>query len=131
LIPIPTNRIAAKTNTRCGHWNNLRISLIKFHLGAPIFRVLGLPGTGTRLEKVELERLLGGPPRIALEDIVKHPRLPAARKVYLDRFLEVYAIRFWRGCSSSQGESSFSISWSSLRPRRTRSAATPGSRSGF
>ncbi len=68
----------------------MRISLIKFHLGAPIFRVLGPPGTGTRLEKVELERLLGGPPRIALEDIVKHPRLPAARKVYLDRFLEVY-----------------------------------------
>jgi hypothetical protein len=45
---------------------------------------------GAILEEVETERLLGGPPRIAFEDIVGHPRLPEARKLYLDRFLEVY-----------------------------------------
>jgi hypothetical protein len=38
----------------------------------------------------EIERLIGGPPRITVEDIVRHPRLPEARKLYLDRFLEVY-----------------------------------------
>lgn len=38
----------------------------------------------------EILRLLGGPPRIGLEEIVSHPRLPQARKVYIDRFLEVY-----------------------------------------
>src|SRR5262245_19710852 len=42
------------------------------------------------LEHAEVEHLLGGSPRIALEDIVRHPRLPEARKLYLDRFLEVY-----------------------------------------
>jgi hypothetical protein len=38
----------------------------------------------------EIERLIGGPPRIALDDIIRHPRLAQARKLYLDRFLEVY-----------------------------------------
>jgi hypothetical protein len=32
----------------------------------------------------------GGAPRLALEDIVGHPRLRDARKAYLDRFLDVY-----------------------------------------
>jgi hypothetical protein len=43
------------------------------------------------LEQAEIERLLGRTPRLALEDIVNHPRLPEARKVYLDQFLKVYA----------------------------------------
>ena len=38
----------------------------------------------------EIEGLLGRPPRLALDDIVNHPRLPEAHKAYLDRFLEVY-----------------------------------------
>jgi hypothetical protein len=42
------------------------------------------------LDTTEIERLLGGPPRLALEDIVRHPRLPAARKAFIDSFLEVY-----------------------------------------
>jgi hypothetical protein len=42
------------------------------------------------LEEAEIARLLGAPPRIVFADIVKHPRLPEARKRYLDRFLEVY-----------------------------------------
>jgi hypothetical protein len=42
------------------------------------------------LQEEEIARLLGTPPRIAFQDIVKHPRLPEARKRYLDRFLDVY-----------------------------------------
>jgi hypothetical protein len=42
------------------------------------------------LDDSELARLIGGPPRLALEDIIKHPRLPEARRLYLDRFLQVY-----------------------------------------
>ncbi|MEA2910206.1 MAG: hypothetical protein QOJ15_2287 [Bradyrhizobium sp.] len=42
------------------------------------------------MEEAEIERLLGGPPRVGIEDIVNHPRLAQARKVYLDRFLDVY-----------------------------------------
>jgi hypothetical protein len=42
------------------------------------------------LEDTEIQRLIGGPPRLTLEDIARHPRLPEARKVYLERFLEVY-----------------------------------------
>lgn len=38
----------------------------------------------------EIERLLGGPPRLMVEDIFGHPRMSEARRVYLDRFLEVY-----------------------------------------
>jgi len=42
------------------------------------------------VEDAELERLIGGPPRLAYEDIVRHPRLREAVGVYLDRFLAVY-----------------------------------------
>jgi hypothetical protein len=42
------------------------------------------------LEQADIERLLGGAPRLALDDIVKHPRLPEARKVYLAHFLNLY-----------------------------------------
>jgi hypothetical protein len=38
----------------------------------------------------EIERLMGGPPRLTSQDIMNHPRLPEARKLFLDRFLEVY-----------------------------------------
>ncbi len=38
----------------------------------------------------DVERLMGGPPRLAYEDIVRHPRLHDAVGVYLDRFLAVY-----------------------------------------
>ena len=38
----------------------------------------------------DIERVIGVPPRIAFADIVAHPRLAEARKVYIDRFLEVY-----------------------------------------
>lgn len=41
-------------------------------------------------EQAELERLVGRPLRLTLDEIVNHPRLPEARKVYLDRFLSVY-----------------------------------------
>jgi DNA-binding MarR family transcriptional regulator len=42
------------------------------------------------LEQAEIERLIGGAPRIAYDDLVAHPRLREACKVYLDRFLAVY-----------------------------------------
>jgi DNA-binding transcriptional ArsR family regulator len=42
------------------------------------------------VEKSDIERLLGGPQRITYENIVAHPRMPEARKLYIDRFLEVY-----------------------------------------
>jgi hypothetical protein len=42
------------------------------------------------LDTAEIEGLLGGPPRLAFDDIVNHPRLPEARRVFIDRFLEVY-----------------------------------------
>jgi hypothetical protein len=42
------------------------------------------------LEDAEIARLIGGAPRLTLEDIVAHPRLPEARKLFIDRFLEVY-----------------------------------------
>jgi DNA-binding MarR family transcriptional regulator len=45
---------------------------------------------GATLEQDEIERLVGGAPRLAYEDIVGHPRLPEARKLYLDRFLALY-----------------------------------------
>jgi hypothetical protein len=38
----------------------------------------------------KIERVLGRRPRLSYDDIVGHPRLPQARKVYIDRFLEVY-----------------------------------------
>ncbi len=45
---------------------------------------------GKSSEQVELERIVGSPLRLTLQEIVNHPRLPEARKVYLDRFLNVY-----------------------------------------
>jgi hypothetical protein len=42
------------------------------------------------LYEAEIRQLLGRTPRLKLEDIVAHPRLPEAIKVYLDRFLDVY-----------------------------------------
>jgi hypothetical protein len=45
---------------------------------------------GAGLEDVEIERLLGGPPRLSLQGIVSHPRFAEARRVYLDHFLRVY-----------------------------------------
>ncbi len=43
------------------------------------------------MEQADIERLAGGPPRLSLEDIVNHPRLAEARKVFLDRFLALYS----------------------------------------
>ena len=45
----------------------------------------------TTLQQTEIEHLIGGAPRVTIEDIVGHPRLPEARKVYLDRFLDLYS----------------------------------------
>lgn len=42
------------------------------------------------MEQAEIERLLGGAPRLLLDDIVEHPRLAEARKVYLAHFLNLY-----------------------------------------
>jgi hypothetical protein len=42
------------------------------------------------LERDELERLVGGGLRLTFEEIVNHPRLPEARRIYLDSFLRVY-----------------------------------------
>jgi hypothetical protein len=43
------------------------------------------------LERDELERLVGGRLRLSFEQIVNHPRLPEARRAYLDSFFDVYA----------------------------------------
>jgi len=43
------------------------------------------------LHQAEIERLVGGPPRLSLDVIVNHPRIALARKAYIDRFLEVYS----------------------------------------
>jgi DNA-binding MarR family transcriptional regulator len=42
------------------------------------------------VQQADIERLAGGPPRLAYEDIVSHPRLAEARAVHLDRFLALY-----------------------------------------
>jgi biotin operon repressor len=42
------------------------------------------------LDRAEIERLLGRPPRMTVEHILGHPQLPQARRAYLDSFLEVY-----------------------------------------
>jgi len=42
------------------------------------------------LEQAALEQVLGSPLRLTLDEIVNHPRLAEARKVYLDRFLAVF-----------------------------------------
>jgi len=47
-------------------------------------------GWSESLEQAEIERLLGGAPRLQLEDIVSHPRLPEARRVHLGHFLSLY-----------------------------------------
>src|SRR6516165_6394926 len=44
----------------------------------------------TALDAAEMERLIGGAPRVTIEDIVGHPQFPEARKAYVDSFLEVY-----------------------------------------
>lgn len=45
---------------------------------------------GALLYDREIERLTGVRPRVSLDGIVGHPRLPHARKLYLDSFLAVY-----------------------------------------
>jgi DNA-binding MarR family transcriptional regulator len=42
------------------------------------------------LERDELERLVGGKLRLSFDEILNHPRLPEARRDYLDSFLKVY-----------------------------------------
>ncbi len=42
------------------------------------------------MQRADIERLVGGGPHVALEDIVRHPRFQDARRIYLQRFLEVY-----------------------------------------
>jgi hypothetical protein len=42
------------------------------------------------LERDELERLVGGKLRLSFDEILNHPRLPEARRDYLDSFLQVY-----------------------------------------
>jgi hypothetical protein len=88
----------------------------------------GAFGCGFPLDEAEIERLPGGPPRLTFEDVVAHPRLPDARKAYIDRFLEVYGgdpflVRLLR----SNRAVSFSTIWSpsSMRCRIPR-AARPG-----
>ena len=43
------------------------------------------------MEEAQIERLVGEPARLSLEDIVSHPRLAEAREVFLDRFLALYS----------------------------------------
>ena len=45
---------------------------------------------GVALERDELERLIGGRLRLTFDEIVGHPRLPTARRAYLDSFMQVY-----------------------------------------
>jgi hypothetical protein len=45
---------------------------------------------GASLDNAEIECLLGGPPRLTLDGVINHPRLPEAHKAYLDSFLDVY-----------------------------------------
>jgi hypothetical protein len=42
------------------------------------------------LERDELERLVGGRLRLSFDEILNHPRLPEARRAYIDSFLQVY-----------------------------------------
>ena len=62
----------------------MRLSVGAHSLGA------GGLGRGAKVDQADIERLAGGPPRLAYEDIVRHPRLTEARVVYLDRFLALY-----------------------------------------
>ncbi len=43
------------------------------------------------MERDELERLVGGRLRLSFDEILNHPRLPEARRAYLDSFFQVYA----------------------------------------
>ena len=45
---------------------------------------------GAPLETIEIERLLGQPPRITVDNILNHPQLAEARRAYLAAFLKVY-----------------------------------------
>jgi DNA-binding MarR family transcriptional regulator len=42
------------------------------------------------MDEARIERLLGATPRLAYEDILRHPGLADGRKVYLDRFVDLY-----------------------------------------
>jgi DNA-binding transcriptional ArsR family regulator len=42
------------------------------------------------LDDSYLQQLLGRAPHVSVEELLGNPRFPAARKLYLDRFLEVY-----------------------------------------
>jgi hypothetical protein len=42
------------------------------------------------LEREELERLVGQPLRLSFEEILNHPRLPEARRAYLESFVQLY-----------------------------------------
>lgn len=47
-------------------------------------------GGGWAVEDPEFDRLAGGAPHLSLEAIASHPRMPEARRLYLDRFLALY-----------------------------------------
>jgi hypothetical protein len=42
------------------------------------------------LDDPEIQQLIERTPHVSLEEILENPRFPEARKLYLDRFLEVY-----------------------------------------
>lgn len=42
------------------------------------------------MDQADIDRLVGSPPRLTIDDILHHPRLIDARRVYLDRFLALY-----------------------------------------
>ncbi|WP_338697749.1 hypothetical protein V5279_12655 [Bradyrhizobium sp. 26S5] len=42
------------------------------------------------MEQDELERLVGGPLRLTFDEILNHPRLPEARRAYLESFVHLY-----------------------------------------
>jgi len=46
--------------------------------------------TSTSSEQAELERLVGGPLRLTLDEIVNHPRLQEARRAHIESFLRLY-----------------------------------------
>lgn len=56
----------------------------------PPYNFRAVKRLGEAVERDELERLAGCRLRLSFEDIVNHPRLPAARRAYLESFCEVY-----------------------------------------
>lgn len=42
------------------------------------------------MEDPDFERLVGGAPHISYSDIVRHPNMPEARRLYIERFLALY-----------------------------------------